>query len=182
MANKYFTNFPLLYYPHGDDYKLAVDILRRANFTKLSKAKKAALLDYTVRDGDTPDNIAARFYGSPHLHWIVLMVNDIMNPYYDWPLKAEDFDEYVTRKYGEGFRNQPHHIEILNTGIQVDASDPLYTEDGYMLLIEGGLYDGQSLLVFEDSTVSDEELAIITNYQYEFALNQQKRKIKLLRH
>ncbi len=178
---RFFQNFPTLYYPYGDNYKLATDILRRVDFTSSTKAKNSGLVDYRLRDGDTPDNVAARFYGSPHLHWIILIINEITNPYYGWPLKSQDFDAYVTRKYGAGFENNPHHVEILNTGIQVDAWDPLYLETGELLLIEGGMYDGQALLMFDAPEYPNEQLTMISNYQYEFAVNEQKRNIKLLR-
>ena len=179
--NRFFQSFPTLYYPYGDDYKLATDILRRVNFSKKTKRANAAAIDYTLKDTDTPDNVAARFYGSPHLHWVVLLFNDILNPYYDWPQTAENLDALIDRKYGQGMRDNPHHVEILGTGIQVDAYDPLYTQDGYVLQIQGGTYDGLALLAYTSPLYQDEILTVITNYQYEFAENQKKKQIKLLR-
>jgi hypothetical protein len=31
--------------------------------------------------------------------WLVLLANNMTDPYYDWPLSDEEFDQYFTDKY-----------------------------------------------------------------------------------
>ena len=36
---------------------------------------------YDVKDGETPEMIAHKYYGDVNLHWIVLIANDIIDYY-----------------------------------------------------------------------------------------------------
>ena len=43
----------------------------------------------------TPENIADRYYGDSTLHWIVLLTNNILDPYFDFPLNYRNFVEML---------------------------------------------------------------------------------------
>ena len=43
--------------------------------------------------GDTPEIIASKYYGDPEKHWIVLLANDIINPFFDFPLNYQEFEK-----------------------------------------------------------------------------------------
>lgn len=182
MTAKYFEKFPLLYYPYDNDqnFKLATDILRRVKFTQKTKRSRQGTIPYTIQDGDTPENVAARFYGASNLHWVVLLINDMVNPYYDWPLSVRNLEKFITRKYGEGFENDTKHVQLLNSGIIVDIPDALLLENGEPLLIDEGPLSGEQLLIF-DGQEFNEPLALITNRQFEIQKNEERREIVLLR-
>ena len=86
----YFNKFPLLNYSfdNGVTTKVAVDILKRIGFKDSIKNATELFTDYEVLDGETPEMVADKIYGDPSLHWIIIVMNDIVNPYYDWPLSS----------------------------------------------------------------------------------------------
>lgn len=98
----YFTHFPSIGYTVDENKaKLikAKNILVRAKFSDYVKANNSILLSYRIREGERPDTIAATAYGRADLHWIILLFNEIINPYHDWPLEQNDFDAMISLLY-----------------------------------------------------------------------------------
>jgi len=83
----YFEKFPILTYPSGDGKTINVtDIFSRVVFNKQSVISMSSLEDFQINDGDTPDSVAGKVYNDPTLGWVILLFNDIFNPYFDWSL------------------------------------------------------------------------------------------------
>ena len=100
----YFSKFPLLRYRFIENdntlrAKLATNILKRAGFTELSREDKGYFITYDIQEGEKPEIIADKLYGDPEYHWIVLLFNNIINPYKDWPMGSYEIDQYVEQKY-----------------------------------------------------------------------------------
>ncbi len=95
--SKYFTNYPTIEY-QGKKVR---------DLTKRSKARDDVLQDpyiflpYTVREGEKPETIAQLYYGSVDDTWMVLLANNITDPYYEWPMDDEEFNQYFIDKYSE---------------------------------------------------------------------------------
>jgi|688.fasta_scaffold01135_18 hypothetical protein len=72
---------------------------------------------YSVRDGDRPETLADRIYGTPEAHWVILYANNIYDPYYDWPMDDRTFQKYIIKKYGsiEWAKTNYHHYEKVIT-------------------------------------------------------------------
>ena len=73
-----------------------------------SKAKVSdALIDnagfyqtITVIDGERPDHLSKRLYGTEQYHWTFLLLNpQIKNIWDDWPMNSSQLIEYCTNKY-----------------------------------------------------------------------------------
>ena len=100
----YFSKFPLVTYRFVDKdnvirNKLATNILKRVAFTDSSMKSKDLFITYNIKDGEKPETIADKIYGDPEYHWAVLLFNDIIDPYRDWPLGSYEIDRYVEKKY-----------------------------------------------------------------------------------
>ena len=53
-----------------------------------------------VIDGERPDLLSQRLYGSPSYHWTFLLLNpQIKNIWDDWPMGSSQLIEYCTNKY-----------------------------------------------------------------------------------
>jgi hypothetical protein len=95
--SKYFTNYPTIEY-RGK---------RVRDLTKRSKVRDDILQDpyiflpYTIREGEKPETIAELYYGSVDDTWLVLFANNITDPYFEWPLGDEEFNQYFINKYSE---------------------------------------------------------------------------------
>lgn len=183
MSVNYFDKFPLLYYQFSDEnYKLAVDILRRVKFDNALRDNNNGTIDYTIKDGDKPENIAHRFYGSSNLHWIILLLNDIVSVYRDWPLDSITLEKVIDDKYGSSKKNDINHGKIQGTDITVDLPSYLLFETGQPVIYEGGDLDGEFVLLYDGNIIGiNETIVLFTHRQTEILANEKKRYIKLLR-
>jgi hypothetical protein len=55
---------------------------------------------YDIQDGERPDVISQKLYGSPEYYWTFFMINDsLVNYYTDWPLSNTDLQVMIDKKY-----------------------------------------------------------------------------------
>ena len=152
----YFRQFPKLLYPYTADgknkTKIVPDIFRRIQLDKFFK-NKLILVDYFIDDVEKPEDIAYKYYGTTDYHWIVLIANDIIDVNKEWPKSTRDLPKYVEDKYGAGNSTAVHHYEDSSTGFIVD---------------------------WDAAKVATGEYKEVTNFDYEAALNDNKRQIFLL--
>lgn len=97
----YFQKFPYTFYTLDDrkTTQLIQNILIRNKITDDIKNSFVMYDEYDVRDGDTPEILAYKFYGDSNLHWLVLQMNEILDPRFDWPLDTRKFQDYLNSKY-----------------------------------------------------------------------------------
>lgn len=81
--------------------------------------------NYRVKDGDTPEKIAASMYNNPLLHWTVLYVNGIDNYVAKWPMTSKALYDFCVEKYGENALNSTHHFEKLPEMIRIGGPEML---------------------------------------------------------
>ena len=74
---------------------VVTDVIARFAFEQDLVENDASYYEYEVKDTDTPEIIADKFYGSPERHWIVLGLNQIIDPQWDWPLQYPTLIKYV---------------------------------------------------------------------------------------
>ena len=98
----YFRPFPLIRYDIKKNKLplLLTNVTARYKIRDILKNRVAIYYDYIVKDGDRPDNIAFKYYEDETLDWLIYLVNDIIDPYYDWPLDQDAFNRYIRTLYG----------------------------------------------------------------------------------
>jgi len=146
----YFDKFPYDVYSLDDrqTVQLVKDIFRRITISEELKQNYIIFYFYDVKDGETPEILADKFYGDPNYHWVILHVNEIIDPRFDWPLSTFQLQKFVAGKYGLANVQSTHHWED-GTGNWVNNDYPLATA--------------------------------ISNFSYEETLNENKRRIKILK-
>ena len=99
--------------------------------------------------------IAHKLYGDSEYHWVVLLMNDIVDRYHQWPMSRRQFLAHINNKYTDV--NAVHHYEISqssgDTTIKINV--------------------GTSNTDYPSATA-------ITNREYEQELQDELRKIRLL--
>ncbi len=97
----YFSKFPKIRYSfdNGATSKIAVDIVTRVKVRDYVKQNTEMFVEYLIKDGDTPEILADRIYGDSELHWIIMIFNEITNPYYDWALSQRKLEAFAFNKY-----------------------------------------------------------------------------------
>jgi hypothetical protein len=93
----YFSNFPLIKYQEV----FVTDITRRINFIEENLSDPYVFLPYTVKEGEKPEDIALLYYGSVDYTWLVLLANGINDPYNEWHMSQEQFNQYLIDKYSD---------------------------------------------------------------------------------
>lgn len=118
MANYRFNGVDLVQY--GDS--LLTDLSH--NVTISWTTGNSYFTDYDIQEGDTPENIAYRLWDDSSLSWIICFVNNIIDPFFDWPLRADELMAYVKNKYGSDFVYSPHHYTKNGFVVNYDKDDP----------------------------------------------------------
>ena len=157
----YFSQFPLMVYDLKGDkkFKLLPDILRRVKLRAGLSASRFVFDKYNVKENENPEDVAFKYYGDPTYHWVVLMVNNITDRYYQWPMNQADFADFLTDKYGAGNEDATHHHELAQTSGKTTSID-----DSHMLEVNSDT-DGATT---------------ITNRQFEERVQNDIRQIRLL--
>jgi len=157
----YFSKFPLMVYDvkNNKNYKLLPDILKRVKLRSGLSSSRFVFDKYNVKEGERPEDIAFKYYGDAEYHWVVLMVNNVTDRYYQWPMRQADFEEFLTDKYGAGNEDATHHHELAQTSGKTTSID-----DSHMLEVNSDT-DGATT---------------ITNRQFEERQQNKLRQIRLL--
>lgn len=153
----YFTFYPKTAYKINEfDYIKAIDITNAIAVKNYIKKYKGILYNpYTVKDGERPDNISYKLYGSESYAWLILLANDIQSIYDEWPRSYSEFIQYIEKKYGS--------LSYANSNVKYyyDSMGNVITPETY-------------------NTLPANQKSAETFYQYEMRLNDQKARIKLI--
>ena len=76
-----------------------VDIFRKVSFTKESKEDQDNYELFTINKGERPEDIAAQFYGDPNLWWLILLFNDVTDPFNEWVFDARNLNNRLDEFY-----------------------------------------------------------------------------------
>lgn len=148
----YFKYFPTTEF----NSQIVKDILRRVVYNSTSES---TMFDYVIlKDGDTPELLSFKYYGVSSYHWVIMLINNVIHPFYDWAMTEEELSNFITYKYGEGHEDDIHHYET--------------TSDAAPDIPEGTWVDANFYAALRSE---------ITNRQYESALNEEKRTVKILK-
>jgi hypothetical protein len=91
----YFTKLGSVNYNNS----IVTNILTSIRFKEAVKQSVTNYYPYTIKEGDRPDTIAQFYYEDERYFWVVLLSNNIIDPYYEWPLGVNDFRKFIIKKY-----------------------------------------------------------------------------------
>jgi hypothetical protein len=96
----YFSKFPAYISRTVDNNQIIItDFFKRVSQSQRASDKTSIMLPYIITDGETPEIIANKLYGTPFYHWVLLLINDITNPRTEWPLESKYVYELLFEKY-----------------------------------------------------------------------------------
>ena len=191
---KYFSQFPLTSYRFGDSPGIdtAVKITAGYRLQKSFKENTVIYYSYVIQDGETPEVIAYKVYGDIEKHWIILFMNDIIDPQYQWPLEQRNLIQYIREKYSANAAANQTGLEWAQANVKsyYKVEELTYNnrskskqvieidEDQYNDLVPATesltLKDGTSLAIQTSKTTK-------SYYDYELEINESKRTIKILK-
>jgi len=181
--SEYFKEFPLTTYNNV----LAKNITLRTKFLEKIKSDATLFYSYTVDDGQTADSLAYDYYGDSNYVWIIYLTNNIIDPYYEWPLNTIEFESFIIQKYGS--RAEALSETVYYKKKQLDYYVNIYTNEYILASVYSPAVNGYQftkVTIDEDikinayGTVDPAIWLAIDAYQYESDLNENKRYIKIL--
>jgi hypothetical protein len=179
---KYFSTLPKVLYNDNLGSRVMTNVMARASVIPTLLNDPLVFYTYDVQDGDTPEIVAYKYYGDVYRYWVVLYVNQMLDPQWAWPLSGQNFQAYIDDKYSEiDPYSTVRHYEKIITNFDV-ATNTTTTEtiiidlNTYNSLTEStttyNLPTGQTVVTIQKNAIS--------YYTYETNLNESKRSIKLL--
>ena len=199
---KYFNYFPTTYYTNSDSstaLDTVTNIIARFAFENELKENTSVFYPYDVQDGETPEMIANKYYGSSEKHWIVLLFNDIIDPQYDWPLDQRTLIKYINDKYADnGARHSPYltgiqwaqdagNVKAYYKTVTRLSSKPTKNKIVEKIEIDANTHTNlpvtTTTYTLQDGSITTETISKTTQtyYDYEVELNDNKRTIRLLK-
>ena len=174
MAN-YFTSFPTVQYDTTgkapNQYQTVKNIMTRQKLKASIVEDITAYYPYFVQEGERVDTVSYNYYGTTDYAYLILLINNIIDPLFDWPLSSRDFDNYMNNKYGniEAAQGETkYYYQIVRAEVpQTNYSDRV---DEVKLIVDQTTYDSL------DSNVRK----TVSSYDYEVELNDLKRYVKVI--
>ena len=93
--SRYFTNFPTITYQGTQ----ALDITERVVFLNNALKNPYLFYPYNIADDERADQFCNRYYKDSYKSWILYLSNQITDPYYEWYISQETFNEFLNVKY-----------------------------------------------------------------------------------
>jgi hypothetical protein len=158
----YFSNFPGTLFQispakFGEPARFAslVDITKNVRFKK-EVIDNIVLYDwYMIKEGDSIETTSEKLYGSPHYHWVLMLLNDMYDWRTDFPLETFQFDDYMIDKYGS--------IETAKSTVSFYRNSQGFVVDSDHIGL-AGIVDAEAVFA----------------YDHELAINDSKRRIKII--
>lgn len=116
MVQRYFDKFPKTTYSNTE----VVDITRRVVLLDSVSKNPYAFQTYELDVYERPDQFSTRYYQDPYQSWLLYLTNKIIDPYYEWYLSQDEFNEFITKKYGSIYDAQNKIKNYKNNWVGVE--------------------------------------------------------------
>jgi hypothetical protein len=200
----YFDDFPQMMYtfdPNLIEFKQVVDIFVRVKMLDSVINNASVYYTYSVKDSDTPEGIASKYYNDPTRHWIILFTNRIIDPYFEWPMDQAQFNQNMIDNFGSVVNAQAtlHHIEkrthvttsqygasstntytsIIGTDVvELDGSAALPSMNTPVIIV-----GSNNVVTLDSGAEVDTSVLLVAVNAYDDAMNknEERRNIKLVK-
>ena len=174
MAN-YFSSIPNVDYDingtEPNQFRSVTNIMQRVRFKPSVLENITDYYPYYVREGERPDIVSFNTYGTVAYSYLILLINNIVDPLFDWPLPSRQFENYIIEQYGSvsaaqstnKYYYQIVRAEVARTGVSERVPE-------YKVIVDQTTYNSLDASVRSAQNV----------YDYEVELNDNKRNINII--
>ena len=93
---RFFEKFPTITYANTT----AVDITKRITMLDIASSNPYIYYPYEITSDERAEQFSNRYYSDSYKSWILYISNKIIDPYYEWYLTQEQFQQFIIKKYG----------------------------------------------------------------------------------
>ena len=190
MSN-YFRRLPNLDYPSllktrksNLDFVQTKNLFRRAKVREDLFANFMQFDKYKIVGDERPDNVAEKVYNNSDLDWVVLMANNIIDVYNEWPLTQQQLNRYLNDKYTPQELVSIHHhetVEFRDRDNQVIVPAGLIVDENWNMEYFSGGQIRSINTPSSTSNMSQKPVKSVTFLEFETRLNEDKRDINVLK-
>jgi len=188
----FFDSTPDFLYPdffEAGKFKLSKNLFRRVRARDSINAIFSSSTKYTIKSGQTPDEIAYDLLGNSDHYWTILLINNITDTQTQWPYDDYELDKIIEDRYGT-LANKIRHWEtkevkdsydnvVLDSGIiiEVFSNTTAQNASSYTPTWSWTYPYSWSDSAVTERTLTGSDLYPTTNREYEHQLNDLKREI-----
>lgn len=166
----YFKELPLIDY----NKTLSKNIILKSAILKDVIQKASVFYSYVIQEGYRPDMVANEEYGNPQYDWIVYLSNNIIDPYYNWPMDYKMFAGYLEAKYGtDVYTLQSQILHYKYTGTTDQSPEEI-------AMISWTMTPETHAILAADDPTSVTGWSPVYVYDYEDDQNDSRRSIQLI--
>ena len=188
----FFDSTPNFLYPdffEAGKFKLSKNLFRRVRARDSINSIFSSSTKYTVKSGQTPDQIAYELLGDTEHYWTILLINNITDTQTQWPYDDYELDKIIEDRYGD-LADKIRHWEtkevkdsynniVLESGIiiEVFSNTTAQNASSYTPTWSWTYAYSRSDSAVTERTLTGSDLYPTTNREYEHQLNDLKREI-----
>ena len=188
----FFDSTPNFLYPdffEAGKFKLSKNLFRRVRSRDSVNAIFSSSTKYTIKSGQTPDQIAYDLLGNSSHYWTILLINNITDTQTQWPFDDYELDKIIEDRYGT-LADKIRHWEtkevkdsynniVLDAGIiiEVFSNTTAQNASSYTPTWSWTYAYSRSDSAVTERTLTGSDLYPTTNREYEHQLNDLKREI-----
>ena len=188
----FFESTPDFLYPdffEAGKFKLSKNLFRKVRARDSINSIFSSSTKYTIKSGQTPDEIAYDLLGDSSHYWTILLVNNITDTQTQWPYDDYELDKIIEDRYGD-LADKIRHWEtkevkdsynniVLESGIiiEVFSNTTAQNASSYTPTWSWTYAYSRSDSAVTERTLTGSDLYPTTNREYEHQLNDLKREI-----
>ena len=188
----FFDSTPNFLYPdffEAGKFKLSKNLFRRVRARDSINSIFSSSVKYTIKSGQTPDEIAYELLGDTKHYWTILLINNITDTQTQWPFDDYELDKIIEDRYGN-LADKIRHWEtkevkdsynniVLDSGIiiEVFSNTTAQNASSYTPTWSWTYAYSRSDSAVTERTLTGSDLYPTTNREYEHQLNDLKREI-----
>lgn len=121
-SNSYFQYYDTIVYDQEGIIQEVVNIVQAVQPADINLGDFYIFQKYQVASGEIPESVSQKLYATTDYFWTLLVINNLVNPYLDWPMSDDQVELYTTKKYGAGNEFALNHYEWTGSdGIHVSG-------------------------------------------------------------
>ena len=174
MAN-YFRSIPSTSYDiwgtEPRNYQSVTNIMKRVKFKPEVLEDISEYYPYIVRDGERPDIISYNQYDTVAFAYLIILINDVQDPIFDWPLSTQQFEQFIANKYGSldsAMTTTKNYYQIVRAEVPRTGTSERVPEVKF--IVDETTYNSLDITLRTTQT----------NYDWEEELNNDKKEIRLI--
>jgi hypothetical protein len=100
----FFNQFPVRTYDANKDgiQDTVTDIFRYVDVDDNRIDSISSYIFYEIEDGERPDIVSQKLYGTPDYYWTFFVINDsLKHGLEDWPMSTQEFNEFMEENFSK---------------------------------------------------------------------------------